>query len=371
MYINVKKTSLTIILSIIAIGAFCFFYQHQKNSTNKNLGLYTKTFALYSAQGTASIPQLQEVVNISQKNGTFDDIASAKILLAIALFDRNQGNDRQQAATTLKEIASDANLLTATRSSAYSYMANWFFTYGSQDLMKRYVFDTSPYKEYLAEQRGDVSEATVFLLTLANNLQANTFNNYESAGILAYKLRGMDLNASNKDQQEVASRAYRYLVAGDDLFQDSQKSEFYIKNPSAFLFLLSTKSISLATLQPFFPDSITNTKVTDSFETALGSIKGAQDSLSAKYLAPNIRLEYAIWLSQAKNIADLDNKIRDVVEPINAAQSQIFNNYIQRIRNRTTKSYTRKGVIRVAFVSPSFKTYLKSQGWQESDFTSK
>lgn len=371
MYINVKKASILAIVVVAVVGVFYFFYLYQKSSNKNNFNLYTQAYSTYSAQGGNSVQELKKAVDAAQKNGTPDDIASAKILLATASFVRNEGDDRKQGSDILKEIAVDQNLLPATRASAYSYMANWLYTYKDQELMKEFVFNTSPYSEYLKMKDDDVIEAGVYLLALANNLQANAFNNYEAAGLLMYKLRILGIDPSNKVQKEVAQRAQAYVVAGDDLFKDTQRSEFYKNNPGTTLFLLTTKAISLATLQPYFPDSIPSTKVMDAFEAALGAIAAAQNSLPAKFTASNARLEYAIWLTQAKNVADLDAKIRAVMKPIGAGQSEVFDSYMQSVHSRSAKSYVWQGAIRVAAVSADFKAYLKTQGWQDADFASK
>ena len=293
------------------------------------------------------------------------------MILATALFSRNTGTDRQQAAVMLKEIIADQTLSAAIRASAYSYMASWQYTYGSQEVMKEYVFNTSPYSDYLAQQKGDVTEATVYLLTLANNLQANAFNNYESAGLLAFKLRNMYIESTNKEQQEVARRAQAYIVSGDSLMQEVQTSSFYQQNPGALLFLYTTKSIALATTQPFFPESISNAKVSDSFEKALSSIEAAKGSLQAKFTAPNARFEYAVWLTATKDSKDANTKAAEIVSSIRAGDSESFDSYIKTIHARTSRSYAKRGAIRVAAVSPEFKKYLLSQGWQDADFSSK
>lgn len=368
---SVTKRILTAAICVVILGIVILAFNYVQKGARPSRNQYVQSYTTFSIKGVTAIPEIQSAVEQAQKSGTADDVAGAKMVLATALFSRNQGDDRQQAATTLKEIIADQGLSAATRASAYSYMANWLYTYGSQDLMKQYVFNTSPYSNYLEQQKGDVTEATVYLLTLANNLQVNAFNNYESAGMLAYKLRGMGINPSDKGQLEVAQRAQAYVVAGDDLFRDTQRSEFYKKNPGSTLFLLAIKAISLATLQPYFPDSIPNTKVMDAFETALGAIAAAQNSLPAKFTASNARLEYAIWLMQAKNIADLDGNIRTVMKPIGAGQSEAFDAYIKNVQSRAATSYVKKGVIRVAAVSADFKAYLKSQGWQDADFASK
>lgn len=362
-----KNILLTLIffLSIAGMLSFYFVRNQPKNSFNQYISLYSS----YSNQGTSAVPQLQTAVTDAQKNGTPDDVAAAKMILATAQFGRNQGDDREQAAITLKDIANDQSLLAATRSSAYSYMANWLFIYGSYDLMKQYVFNTSPYKEYLEEQKGDVIEATVYLLTLANNLQENVFNNYESAGLLAYKLRAKGIDPTNTDQQAVANRALTYITTGDKLLEDSLSTDFYAKNPGTKLFIYSVKAISLAAIQPFF-STISNMNVDDAFQTALAAIEPAKDSLPAQYTANNVRLEYAMWLSQLGG-PSMAVKVKDIVKPISVSESAPFNSYIQAVRNRTSKSYAKRGVIRVAGLSSDFKAYAIAQGWQDADFASK
>lgn len=363
-----KKTVTTFFILVIVflVGISAYFLERRvTNNTDQYVSLYSSL----SQQGPSAVPQLQMAVTDAQKNATPDDVAAAQMLLATAQFERNQGDDREQAAKMLKEIAGDTTLSAATRSSAYSYMANWLYTYGSYDLMKRYVFNTDPYTSYLNDQKGDVTEATVYLLTLANNLQPNAFNNYESAGLLAYKLRGMGIDPSSADQQNAANRALAYIAVGDGLLQDALSTDFYTKNPGAKLFLYSAKAISFATIQPF-SSTISNVKVSDAFDTALSAIAPAKNSLPAQFTANNVRLEYAIWLSQVGGTAAV-TKITDMAKLMSAADSKRFDAYLQTIQSRPSKSYAKRGVIRAAGLSTEFKSYMISKGWQESDFASK
>ncbi len=332
---------------------------------------YVQSYTAFSQKGVSAVSDIQSAVEEAQKDGTADAVALQKALLANAYFARNQGADRQQAADILKAIIADQSLSAATRGLAYSYMASWLYAYQDEEAMKQYVFNTAPYSDYLAQAQGDVTEATISLFDLANNIQSNAFNNYESAGLLVLKLRAAGADPTDKDQQLLAKRIKAYVDAGDAQASDVQKSMFYTQNPGAVLFLHTLKSIALATIQPYFPEAITNAVVIASFDQATSSITAAKVSVLGPYTGSLACLQYIAWLGSSKGISSVEEKIATVASLLATIESKDFAAYVQKLRTRPSTSYLKTRTIRAANLSKTFKNYLLANGWQTSDFSSK
>jgi hypothetical protein len=284
-----------------------------------------------------------------------NDKASANILLADALFFRNETGDRQNAATLLKAIVTEDDISPAVKANAYTHMASWSYFLLDPIQMKDLIFNSPPYDTYLSASGGNIEQATMKLLAMSQALYPSTYADYLEAEFASASLLNAGINIKDPSQIQTAQGILQDVTSGDALFSHIATSTIAPGDLSYFDLL---RSMSLGTASRFLP-SISTSTVDASYDNTIAIADSDSQSGPSRFESCLARLMYSASLDAREH--NLKNeKIKEMLDYIAANHTSGFDTYMLYVDALPKNNPFKQQVANFLVLSPNFAAYNHS-----------
>ena len=289
--------------------------------------------------------------------------ASTKSKLAYDLISRNEGLDRSEGVQLLKSVWTDQALSQRRRAGALGELAFNLWKIGSEanaEFARKYVFNDEPFASYLREAGEDVYWAISRMFQAADAVYPNAQAKIMTAFMHVQRLLSNRI-APGMTREGTAQWSQQLLQDGLALFED--KNFTYENGRLAFLYLQYAKTLDWSDI---VLHNIPVDSIRVAYERSVETGKSAPNDVHSQVALLEARYYYAIFLTNRFG-ADEVEAVEALLKPVISArglQFDFFHQYIRNVFSRLPETYVRSQLVKIAGISPLFRSYLIENGWK-------
>ena len=352
-------------VSLIGLGIFWYVNKEQEMRAAERMKEYNKADELHhEGKFDESILAFSNLLN---EPTTISLETKTKFKLAFDLFSRNQGDDRQKAATILKEIIKNEEVSRFQRAWAINDFLDWYQGTQNKTIARELIFDGEPLEKFYVESSGDIElslrktyefSVSLFPTPLATFRVARWYGNKltEEGGTLSKEIRDEYIN-----QLKTWSGRGGMTVQQMGIYQ-------YENNKIGYIYQM--KAMTDADVARFSSGDYSAAE--ESFKMGLAALS-PEDDLHSYGLGLFLRFHYASVLARVygkERIGDINEILQTIVNrPAQFSKSYFF--FDDFLKNELGSEHDehghKKDMVLLAKLVPKFNSFLLSKGINLND----